>query len=60
MARKKDLVHRLGDMLMLLADKYDIEGEDVLLYREVMDLLDELAKDDLFPPPDDWRDFTDN
>lgn len=57
MAGKKELIERMGDMLMHLSDKYDLETEDPWLYREVMSLLDEVAKDDLLPPDTAWDDY---
>jgi hypothetical protein len=52
MTEKKDLIHRMADALMVLIEEYDVEAEDPALYREVMDLLDELADGDLFPQDD--------
>lgn len=56
MANKKALIERMGDMLMHLAEKYELEDEDPWLYKEVMVLLDELAEEDL-RRSDDWEEF---
>lgn len=43
MAEKKELIERMADMLMHLAEKYSLEDDDPWLYREIMNLLDEQA-----------------
>lgn len=57
MARKKALIERMGDMLMHLTEKFELEDEDPWLYKEIMFLLDELAEDDLHQPDTDWEEF---
>lgn len=57
MAGKKELVERMGDMLMHLAEKYNLEDEDPWLYKEVMSLLDELADDGLRPDDNPWDNY---